>query len=152
MDSCAITDHGSLFGLVDFYRACRGQGVKPILGCEVYVANRTMRDRTPQVDDTSHHLVLLAENNTGYLNLLKLSSMGYTDGFYYKPRVDKEALAQHSEGLIALSACLSGEIPSCIAKGRLEAAEAVAREYLEIFGHDSFFLEVQSNGIRVQDS
>lgn len=152
MDSCAITDHGSLFGLVDFYRACRGQGVKPILGCEVYVANRTMRDRTPQVDDTSHHLVLLAENNTGYLNLLKLSSMGYTDGFYYKPRVDKEALAQHSEGLIALSACLSGEIPSCIAKGRLEAAEAVAREYLEIFGHDSFFLEVQSNGIRVQES
>ena len=151
MDSCAITDHGCLYGLVDFYRACNQQGVKPILGCEVYVANRTLHDRTPHIDDNPYHLVLLAENDVGYSNLLKLSSLGYTEGFYYKPRVDKKALAEHSEGLIALSACLSGEIPSYVAQGRIDEAEAVARQYLEIFGRDSFFLEIQSNGMRVQD-
>ncbi len=151
MDSCAITDHGCLYGLVDFYRACNQQGVKPILGCEVYVANRTLHDRTPHIDDNPYHLVLLAENDVGYSNLLKLSSLGYTEGFYYKPRVDKKALAEHSEGLIALSACLSGEVPSYVAQGRIDEAEAVARQYLEIFGRDSFFLEIQSNGMRVQD-
>jgi DNA polymerase-3 subunit alpha len=151
MDSCAITDHGCLYGLVDFYRACNQQGVKPILGCEVYVANRTLHDRTPHIDDNPYHLVLLAENDVGYSNLLKLSSLGYTEGFYYKPRVDKKALAEHSEGLIALSACLSGEVPSYVAQGRNDEAEAVARQYLEIFGRDSFFLEIQSNGMRVQD-
>ncbi len=151
MDSCAITDHGCLYGLVDFYRACNQQGVKPILGCEVYVANRTLHDRTPHIDDNPYHLVLLAENDVGYSNLLKLSSLGYTEGFYYKPRVDKKALAEHSEGLIAFSACLSGEVPSYVAQGRNDEAEAVARQYLEIFGRDSFFLEIQSNGMRVQD-
>jgi DNA polymerase-3 subunit alpha len=151
MDSCAITDHGCLYGLVDFYRACNQQGVKPILGCEVYVANRTLHDRTPHIDDNPYHLVLLAENDVGYSNLLKLSSLGYTEGFYYKPRVDKKALAEHSEGLIAFSACLSGEVPSYVAQGRIDEAEAVARQYLEIFGRDSFFLEIQSNGMRVQD-
>ena len=151
MGACAITDHGSLFGAVDFYRTCRESEVKPIIGCEVYVANRTRHDRTPRVDDDPYHLVLLAENQQGYKNLLKLSSIGYTEGFYYKPRVDKEALSAYSEGLIALSACLSGEVSSHIARGRAEAAERAAAEYRDIFGSGSFFLEVQANGMREQE-
>ncbi len=150
MSACAVTDHGSLFGAVDFYRACRERGVKPIIGCEVYVANRTRHDRTPKVDDEPYHLVLLAENQQGYKNLMKLSSIGYTEGFYYKPRVDKEVLAAHSAGLIALSACLSGEVPNHLANGQAEAAARAACEYRDIFGPESFFLEVQANGIPEQ--
>jgi len=151
MGACAVTDHGSLFGAVDFYRTCRECGVKPIIGCEVYVANRTRHDRTPRVDDDPYHLVLLAENQQGYKNLLRLSSIGYTEGFYYKPRVDKELLSAHSGGLIALSACLSGEVSVHIARGQAEAAERAAAEYRDIFGPASFFLEVQANGIREQE-
>ena len=151
MGACAVTDHGSLFGVVDFYRACRERGVKPIIGCEVYVANRTRHDRTPRVDDDPYHLVLLAQNQQGYKNLLKLSSIGYTEGFYYKHRVDKEALSAHSGGLIALSACLSGEVSAHIARGQAKAAERAAAEYRDIFGPGSFFLEVQANGIREQE-
>jgi DNA polymerase-3 subunit alpha len=151
MSACAVTDHGSLFGAVEFYRACRERGVKPIIGCEVYVANRTRHDRTPRVDDDPYHLVLLAENRQGYKNLMKLSSIGYTEGFYYKPRVDKEALAAQSGGLIALSACLSGEVSTHLTNGQTEAAARAASEYRDIFGPESFFLEVQANGMREQE-
>jgi DNA polymerase-3 subunit alpha len=150
MSACAITDHGVLFGLVDFYLRCREKGIKPILGCEVYVANRTRHDRTPHVDDDPYHLVLLAENEVGYANLLKLASLAFTEGFYYKPRVDRELLASHSKGIIALSACLSGEVASLFTRGQEDAAVRCAQEYLDIFGADSFFLEVQANGIPVQ--
>ncbi len=151
MGACAVTDHGSLFGAVDFFRACRECGVKPIIGCEVYVANRTRHDRTPRVDDDPYHLVLLAEDQQGYKNLLRLSSIGYTEGFYYKPRVDKEVLSAYSQGLVALSACLSGEVSTHIARGQVEAAERAAAEYRDIFGPNSFFLEVQANGMREQE-
>ncbi|MEA4883786.1 MAG: DNA polymerase III subunit alpha [Clostridia bacterium] len=151
MGSCAATDHGVLFGLVDFYTACKQHGVKPILGCEVYVAKRTRHDRTPHVDDSPYHLVLLAENAEGYANLLRLSSAGFTEGFYYKPRVDKDLLAAHSKGLIALSACLSGEPASLLASGELDAARKAVGDYRDIFGPEAFYLEVQSNGIRLQE-
>ncbi|RYD01875.1 hypothetical protein N752_27510 [Desulforamulus aquiferis] len=110
MSSLAITDHGCMFGIVDFYKACHKEGIRPILGCEVYVAPRKMTDRVPKLDEQPYHLVLLAENQMGYKNLLKLVSLGYTQGFYYKPRIDKEILAKYHQGLICLSGCLAGEV------------------------------------------
>ncbi|MCL4441039.1 MAG: DNA polymerase III subunit alpha [Firmicutes bacterium] len=150
MPALAITDHGVMFGVVDFYKACIKEGVKPVLGCEVYVAPRTMADRTPRVDDSPFHLVLLAENEEGYRNLLKLVSLGYTDGFYYKPRVDKEALAAHSRGLIALSGCIAGEVASRVLAGSPEKALQAAMEYRDIFGAGNYYLELQDHGFEEQ--
>jgi len=150
MQSLAITDHGVMYGVVDFYKACLKQNIKPILGCEVYVAPRTRHDRTPKVDDNLYHLVLLAENETGYRNLLRLVSLGFTEGFYYKPRVDKELLAAHSEGLIALSGCIAGEVATHIINSNMEQAAKSANEYVDIFGKQSFYLELQDHGLEGQ--
>jgi len=150
MDSLAITDHGVMYGIVDFYKACQKQGIKPIIGCEVYVAPRTRHDRIPKVDDNLYHLVLLAENQRGYRNLLQLVSLGFTEGFYYKPRVDKELLAEYSEGLVALSGCMAGEIASHIIKGDDVQAAASAAEYLDIFGRGNYYLELQDHGLEEQ--
>ena len=150
MPALAITDHGSMFGIIDFYKACQKEKIKPILGCEVYVAPRTMRDRTPHIDDQLSHLILLAENETGYRNLLQLVSASFTGGFYYKPRVDKNILAKHHRGLIALSGCFAGEIPGLILKGDLEKAKKAALEYLDIFGAGNFYLELQDHGLPEQ--
>lgn len=150
MPALAITDHGVMYGVVDFYKTCRDSGIKPILGCEVYVAPRTMDDRTPKVDDAPYHLVLLAENGEGYRNLLNLVSVGFTRGFYYKPRVDKEALARYSGGLIALSGCIAGEVASKILAGQNEQAREAAVSYRDIFGPGNFFLELQDHGFEEQ--
>ena len=148
--SLAITDHGVMYGVIDFYKKCIQEGIKPIIGCEVYVAKRTRFERVHRVDSGSYHLVLLCENEIGYQNLIKLVSVGFTEGFYSKPRVDKEILRQHSEGLIALSACLGGEIPKILSTGDYEQAKQTALEYEEIFGKGNFFLELQDHGIDLQ--
>ena len=145
MTSCAITDHGSMFGVIDFYKACKKEGIKPIIGCEVYVAPRTYLDKDPMLDKRSSHLVLLAENNEGYKNLIKIVSDSYVDGFYYKPRTDKEQLRKYSKGIICLSACLNGEIPKALMQRDYEKAVKLAEEYRDIFGEDNFFLEVQDH-------
>ncbi|MDT3705175.1 MAG: DNA polymerase III subunit alpha [Thermincola sp.] len=150
MQALAITDHGSMFGVVDFYKAARKAGIKPILGCEVYVAPRTMDDREPGRDDANYHLVLLAENETGYRNLLHIVSEAYTRGFYYKPRTDKDTLRKHSQGLIALSACLGGEVPAAILNRQMDRARAAAKEYQDIFGAGNFYLELQDHGLAEQ--
>ncbi len=151
MDSLAITDHGVMYGVIDFYRACRDLGIRPVLGCEVYVAPGSRLDREPGPgDERYHHLVLLAENNTGYANLTKIVSKGFIDGFYYRPRVDKEVLRTYHEGVIALSACLAGEIPRYLTRGLYEEAKKAALEYREIFGADNYFLELQDHGIPEQ--
>jgi len=150
MPALAITDHGAMYGVVDFYKACNKAGIKPILGCEVYVAPRTMSDRTPRVDDNLNHLVLLAENEEGYRNLLSIVSLGFTKGFYYKPRVDKEALARYSKGLIALSGCIAGEVASKVLAGENEKARQAAGVYRDIFGPGNFFLELQDHGFQEQ--
>lgn len=152
MPALAITDHGSMFGVVDFYKTCRQAGIKPILGCEVYVAPRGMTDRVPKIDDHLYHLVLLAENQTGYQNLLKLVSLGYTEGFYYKPRVDKDTLNRYSKGLIALSACLAGEVADRILAGEPARARQAAAQYREIFGRENFYLELQNHGFADQQT
>ncbi len=150
MPALAITDHGSMFGVVEFYKAALEAGIKPILGCEVYVAPRTMEDKEPGKDDSPYHLVLLAENKTGYRNLLCLVSEAYTRGFYYKPRVDKETLRRYSQGLIALSACLGGEIPTAVINRQFDRARETAREYEDIFGRGNFYLELQEHGLADQ--
>ncbi|SHK28144.1 DNA polymerase III subunit alpha [Desulforamulus aeronauticus] len=150
MEALAITDHGCMFGVVDFYKACHKEGVKPILGCEVYVAPRRRTDRTPKLDDQPNHLVLLAENQRGYQNLLRLVSLGYTEGFYYKPRVDKELLARYHDGIIALSGCLAGEVADKIVNGQPDKARQSARELADIFGPGNFFLEMQDHGFQEQ--
>jgi DNA polymerase-3 subunit alpha len=149
MPALALTDHGNLFGAIEFYNKARAAGVKPIVGMEAYVAQGSRLDRTPG-KGSSNHLVLLARNETGYRNLLKLTSASYLEGFYYKPRIDKELLRKHSEGLICLSACLKGEINELIVAAREREAEAAAREFLEIFGEGNFFLEMQDHGIPEQ--
>ena len=145
MSSCAITDHGSMFGVIDFYKACKKEGIKPIIGCEVYVAPRKMTDKDPNRDKRSSHLILLAENNEGYKNLIKIVSDSYVDGFYYKPRTDKEQLRKYSKGIICLSACLNGEIPKALLQRDYDKAVKQAEEYRDIFGKDNFFLEVQDH-------
>lgn len=150
MQSLAVTDHGVMYGVVDFYKACKKQNIKPVLGCEVYVAPRTRHDRTPKVDDNLYHLVLLAKNKTGYRNLLRLVSTGFTEGFYYKPRVDKELLAAHSQGLIALSGCIAGEVATHIVNGNPEQAAKSVGDYADIFGRDNFYLELQDHGLEEQ--
>lgn len=147
MDSVAITDHGNMFGVVDFYTKAHKAGIKPIIGIEAYVAPGSRFDKQGSggIKDAAHHLVLLAENNTGYKNLLKLASIGYTEGFYYRPRIDKESLAEYSEGLICTSACISGEPASMLEQDNYKAAEKSMDEYLEIFGKDNYFLELQNH-------
>ena len=151
MNSAAITDHGVMYGVIDFYKAAKAAGIKPVLGCEVYVAPGSRFDREPGVRDERYfHLILLAENNTGYQNLIKIVSRGFTEGFYYKPRVDVEILERYHEGIIALSACLAGEIPRALERGDYEGAKAVALRYEQIFGKGNFFLELQDHGIPAQ--
>ncbi|TYO96243.1 DNA polymerase III subunit alpha [Desulfallas thermosapovorans] len=150
MPALAITDHGVMYGVVDFYKTCKKNNIKPIIGCEVYVAPRTRHDRTPRVDDNLHHLVLLAENNTGLRNLFQLVSQAFTEGFYYKPRVDKELLAAHSQGLIALSGCIAGEVTSHIIKDNPDRAAQSAADYVDIFGKENFYLELQDHGFAEQ--
>ena len=150
MDSCAITDHGTMFGVVDFYRECKANGIKPVIGCEVYVAPNSRFDKVHGVDNRYSHLILLAENETGYKNLIYLVSMGCIEGYYYKPRIDKEILRQHSEGLIALSACIAGEIPSLLLNGDKDGARRAAREYIDIFGKNNYFIEIQDHGLPEQ--
>lgn len=145
MNSVAITDHGNLYGAIEFYKKAKAAGIKPIIGCELYVARGSHLDKRPNIDDERYHLVVLAKNQTGYKNLVKLVSKAHLDGFYYKPRVDKELLKKHSEGLIALSACLSGEISQTLLNKGIEAAEKIAYEYQEIFGQGNYFLELQQH-------
>lgn len=151
MDSAAITDHGVMYGVIDFYREAKQQGIKPILGCEVYVAPNSRFDREiTGGEDRYHHLVLLAENDIGYANLMKIVSKGFVEGYYYKPRIDKEVLRQYHEGIIALSACLAGEVQRHLARGMYDEAGKTAREYEDIFGKGNFFLELQDHGIEEQ--
>ncbi|MDY6046576.1 MAG: DNA polymerase III subunit alpha, partial [Anaerobutyricum sp.] len=151
MDSLAITDHGVMYGVIDFYKKAKEVGIKPILGCEVYVAPGSRFDREQSKgEDRYYHLVLLAENNQGYQNLMKIVTRGFTEGYYYRPRVDYEILEQYHEGIIALSACLAGEIPNKILKEDFEGARAAARRMNELFGPGNFFLELQDHGIRQQ--
>ena len=152
MDSVAITDHGVMFGVIDFYRAAKAEGIKPILGCEVYVAPGSRFDKEPGVrgEDRYYHLVLLAENDQGYHNLMKIVSRGFTEGYYYKPRVDMEVLREFHEGIIALSACLAGEVQKNVLRGMYEEGKAAALRYQEIFGEGNFFLELQDHGMQEQ--
>lgn len=151
MDSLAITDHGVMYGVIDFYKAAKEAGIKPVLGCEVYVAPGSRFDKEAGTgEDKYNHLVLLAENNTGYQNLMKIVSRGFTEGFYYKPRVDKELFREFHEGIIATSACLAGEVQRYLARGMYEEAKRVALSYQDIFGKDNFFLELQDHGIAEQ--
>ena len=152
MDSAAITDHGVMYGCIDFYRAAKEAGINPILGCEVYVAPGSRFDKEMQHgEDRYYHLVLLAENNQGYSNLMKIVSAGFVEGYYYKPRVDLEVLEKYHEGIIALSACLAGEIPRFLTRGLYEEGKRAALRYREIFGKNNFFLELQNHGIREQE-
>lgn len=147
MTSLAITDHGTMYGVIDFYKAAVKRGIKPIIGCEVYVAPQSRFDRE-EIDGVKYfHLILLAENNTGYKNLIKLASRAATEGFYYRPRVDKEILREYHEGIIALSACVAGEIPRAILNKDFSRAKEIILEYAEIFGRDNFFLEIQNHGL-----
>ena len=151
MDSIAITDHGVMYGVIDFYKAAKAEGIKPIIGCEIYVAPGSRFDReNVKGEDRYYHMVLLAENNTGYHNLMKIVSRGVTEGFYYKPRVDYEVLANYHEGIIALSACLAGEIPSLIRKDKYEEAKEAALKYRDLFGENNFYLELQDHGMAEQ--
>lgn len=145
MDALAITDHGVMFGVVDFYKSCKKAGIKPIIGCEVYTAARTQHDKTPDRDRSSGHLILLAENQKGYKNLVKIVSSGYKEGFYFKPRIDKNVLREHSEGLICLSGCLAGDVQRKLLNNDYDGARREAMEFLDIFGEDNFFLEVQNH-------
>ena len=151
MDSGAITDHGVMYGVIDFYKEARANGIKPILGCEVYVAPNSRFDKElTGGEERYHHLVLLAENNVGYANLMKIVSIGFTEGYYYKPRVDMEVLNQYHEGIIALSACLAGEVPRLIEKGLYQEAKKCVQKYLDCFGRGNYFLELQDHGIPEQ--
>ncbi len=151
MPAVAITDHGAMHGCVDFYQQAVKAGIQPIIGCECYVAPRTIGDRTLRDKREQHHLILLARDQVGYQNLCKLISIAHLEGFYYKPRVDKALLAEYAQGLIALSACLQGEIPRLIIANQIEAADAAARRHQKIFGEANFYLEIQNNGIKTQE-
>ena len=149
MKAIAITDHGSMFGVIDFYKACKANDVKPIIGCEVYVAPRTRHDKDPNLDNKYNHLILLAKDNEGYKNLSKLVSLSYTEGFYYKPRIDKEILEKYHEGLVCCSACLAGEVNQAILNSDMEKAKEVALWFKNLFGED-YYLEIQNNGVKEQ--
>ena len=149
MPAVALTDHGNMFGAIAFFQAAKEKGIKPILGCEIYVAPGSRFDRSlgGGISDTNNHLVLLAESYKGYTNLMKLVTAGYLEGFYYRPRIDKELLATHSEGLIGLSACLKGEVPSAALRGAEAAMLKAAGTYEDILGKGNFFLEIQDQGL-----
>ena len=148
MKAMAITDHGVMYGVIDFYKACKKEGIKPIIGCEVYVASRTRFDKEPQ-DKKYYHLILLAKNNLGYKNLSKLVSLGFIDGYYYKPRIDLEILEKYHEGIICLSGCLAGAVSQAITNGNIEEAENIAKWHKNLFGED-YYLEIQNNGVKEQ--
>jgi len=150
MTSLAITDHGVMYGVIDFYKEAKAQGIKPILGCEVYVSPSSRFEKQAKQGDRYYHLILLSKNNKGYENLTKIVSKGFTEGFYYKPRIDFELLQEYHEGIIALSACLAGEIPKLISRGREDDARKAAQKYKDLFGEDSFYLELQNHGIPEQ--
>ena len=150
MPALAITDHGVMYGAVQFYKSCRANGIKPIIGCEVYVARRSRFQKEGGRDEKPYHLILLAENETGYHNLCKLVTLSYLEGFYYKPRVDRDLLAAHHEGLICLSACLGGELPQCLLNGDEEGAREAAVWYRDTFGPEHFYLELQNHGLPEQ--
>ena len=150
MESLAITDHGAMFGVIDFYKACKDEGIKPIIGCEVYVAPKSRFDKSSRESVSYYHLVLLAENMEGYQHLIKLVSLGYTEGFYYKPRVDEEILRKYHSGIIATSACLAGPVAKTLINGSYDMAKEIALEYLRIFGEGNFYLELQNHGIADQ--
>src|SRR5688500_11780123 len=150
MSSVAITDHGCMFGVIEFYNECKKEGIKPLLGMEAYMAPGDRRERTVHggnAGDAAYHLLLLAQDLEGYRNLIKLSSIAYKEGFYYKPRIDKEVLREFGKGIVATSACLGGEVCSAFLKKDYKAARRVAETYLDIFGPDRFFIEVQKQGI-----
>ncbi len=148
MPAVAITDHGTMFGVIDFYKAAKEAGVKPIIGLEAYMAARTMHDRDSKLDRSSYHLLLLAENDTGYKNLLKIASAAQLDGFYYYPRIDHDFLAAHSEGLICTSGCMSAEIPRALLDDQPEEAVKRMNWYYDVFGPDRFFVELQQHNIK----
>src|SRR5688500_18603260 len=149
MDAVALTDHGNLFGAIEFYQAAKRGGIKPILGMEAYVATGDRRERSGRPGEY-HHLILLAENEVGWRNLIRLSSIGYLQGFYYKPRIDWSSLSEHADGLIALSACLKGELPTLLDRERYDEARRCASRMASLFGDDRFFLELQDHGIPAQ--
>ncbi len=151
MEAAAITDHGVMYGVIDFYREARAAGIRPILGCEVYVAPGSRFDREKvEGEDRYFHLILLAENNQGYSNLMKIVSRGFTEGYYYRPRVDREVLETYHEGLIVLSACLAGEVQKLLARGFYEEAKKAAQWYEGVFGQGNYFLELQDHGLPEQ--
>ena len=153
MTAAAITDHGNMYGVVDFYKECKNAGINPVIGCEVYVAPGSRFDRERvQGEDRYYHLILLAENNAGYQNLIKIVSAGYVDGYYYKPRVDFEILEKYHEGIICLSACLAGEVARALNRQQYDEAKAVALKYLELFGEGNYYLELQDHGIPEQQT
>src|SRR6185295_15498917 len=148
MPAVAITDHGTMFGVIDFYKAAKETGVKPIIGLEAYMAARTMKDKDSKLDRTSSHLLLLAENETGYKNLLQIASASQLDGFYYFPRIDHDFLAAHSEGLICTSGCMSAEIPRALLEENPQEAVRRLNWYYDVFGADRFFVELQQHNIK----
>ena len=145
MPAVALTDHGAMYGAIEFYKACVAAGVKPIIGVEAYIANRTRHDKEPGIDNKRYHLTLLAKNNQGYRNLVKLTTLAHIEGYYYKPRMDKDILREYSDGLIALSGCPAGELGRALQHGKLERAEEIVREYQEIFGKENYFLEIMDH-------
>ena len=138
MKSIAITDHGVMYGVIDFYKECKKEGIKPIIGCEVYVAPRGRKDKEPNIDNKYNHLILLAKNEQGYKNLSKLVSLGFLEGYYYKPRIDLEILEKYHEGLICLSACLAGAVNQALLNGKSEEAEKIALWHKKVFGEDLY--------------
>ncbi len=150
MKSIAITDHGVMYGVIDFYKEAKANGIHPVIGCEVYAAPRSRFDKVHDIDNKTSHLILLAKNNTGYKNLAKIVSSGFTEGFYYKPRVDFECLKDNSEGLVVLSACLGGEIPKALAENDYETAKKIAEKYISVFGRENYFIEIQNHDIDLQ--
>lgn len=145
----ALTDHGNMFGVISFYKACTEQGIKPIIGCEFYVAPESRFEKKEALNGKRYyHLILLAKNETGYKNLMLLCSKGYTEGMYYKPRIDDELLEKYADGLICLSACLAGELPVLLLNGETEKAEAHVRKYRKIFGNENYFIEIQNHGLK----
>jgi len=151
MPSLAITDHGNMFGAIEFYLLCKSAGIKPIIGCEMYLAPASRFDKSSHgIHDAAYHLVLLAKDDEGYHNLMKLVSIGYLEGFYYKPRIDKEILSAYSKGLICMSACLKGEIAHLILSNQMEQARKTAGEFNDLFGKGNFYLEVMDHGIPEQ--
>lgn len=147
MPAIAITDHGVMYGAIDFYKEAKKQGIKPIIGCELYITPTSRHSKNPYDKENAYHIILLAENNIGYQNLIKLVSIGHLEGFYYKPRIDREILREYSEGIICLSACIAGEVPAAILSGDYEKAQNIAQEYIDIFGRENFFIEIQNHGM-----